>query len=171
MATYPHSFEAPIVRHDVGTYRYTVVFLPEALRASLGVQGRVRTSGELNDVPFTGAWQPVRGRWYLMLSRPLLSDAGARIGDIASLRFRLEPPDTVEVPEALQSALDADAEAATLWAALRPGQQRGLAHRVASAKQHTTVARRLAEVTRLLIEGGPFGPPPRPAKPTETTTP
>jgi hypothetical protein len=70
---YSHAFEGRIEHHDVGTYRYTVVFLPRELALSLPLEEhpRLRVSGEVAEVPFSGAWQPVRGRWYLMLSKPL----------------------------------------------------------------------------------------------------
>lgn len=168
MDTYPHSFEGPVVRHDIGTMRYTVVFLPDGL---VPLQGRVRASGEINDVPFTGAWQPVRGRWFLMLSKTLLRDAEARPGSLVSVRFRLEPDDAVELPEALRDALDRDDTARAEWDGLRPGQQRGLAHRIASAKQPATLTRRVAEVLRLLHQGGPYGPPPRPTRTQERPPP
>jgi hypothetical protein len=161
MTAYPHSFETRVARHDVGTYRYTVVFLPAALAASLGVQGRVRFSGEINDVPLSGAWQPVRGRWFAMLSKTLLRDADARLGSTVTIRFRLEEADAVEIPEPLRIVLSSNSAARAAWRGLRPGQQRGLAHRIASAKQAETVSRRVAEVTRLLLAGGPFGPPSR----------
>ena len=161
MDIHPHGFEAPVVRHDVGTY------LPEAL----GVQGRVPTRGELNDMPFSGASRPVRGRWHLMLSEPLLRETGAHIGSVVSISLRLEAPDTVEVPVALRNAPHSNPATAVLWAAPRPGQRRGLDHRVAPAKQPATVARRVAEPTHLLIHRGPFGPPPRLTRTTETPTP
>ena len=165
MSAFPHEFEARVVRHDVGTYRYTVVFLPEAMAAALRLAGRPRISGEVNDVPFSGAWQPVRGRWYVMLSKELVRDAALKLGDLAPVRFRLEPEDQVEVPEALRLALAADPTLEAAWTALRPGVRRGLAHRVGSAKQSATVARRLEEVLRALRDGGPFGPPHRQSPP------
>ncbi len=65
MTGYPHAFEGRIVHHDVGTYRYTVVFLPTEIAAALPLaeHPRLRFTGEIGDVPLSGAWQPVRGRW------------------------------------------------------------------------------------------------------------
>jgi hypothetical protein len=144
-----------VVRHDVGTYRYTVVFLPDELARLLPLDRhpRLRISGEVGDLPFSGAWQPVRGRWYLMLSKPLLRDAGLRLGDAAEIRFRVEDQEAVEVPEALRQALAADPLAEAAWRALSAGRRRGLAHRVAAAKTPATAARRLAEVLEALRAG------------------
>ncbi len=57
MGVYPHAFEARVVHHDLGTYRDTVVFLPPevAARLPLDAHPRLRVSGEVGDVPFSGA--------------------------------------------------------------------------------------------------------------------
>ncbi|WP_376090257.1 YdeI/OmpD-associated family protein [Roseomonas sp. CCTCC AB2023176] len=161
MPAYPHRFEAPVVLHDVGTYRYTVVFLPPDLAATLDFPpgNRLRASGEVADIPFGGAWQPVRGRWFLMLSKDLIRTAEIKPGDVVEVRFRVEPPDTVETPEALDRALEADHKAKAAWNAMTPGARRGLAHRVASAKTPATVARRLDEALAVLRGEAPYRVP------------
>jgi hypothetical protein len=149
---FPHEFTTRVTRHDVGTYRYTVVFLPEeiAVRLPLDRHPRLRVSGEVGEVPFSGAWQPVRGRWYLMLSKELLRDAGLGPGATATVRFRVEDQDAVEVPEALRLALEADLAARGAWEGMSAGKRRGLAHRVGSARTAATAARRVAEVLAAL---------------------
>jgi hypothetical protein len=155
MPSYPHEFEAPIVHHDIGTYRYTVVFLPDDLARLLPFDRhpRLRMSGEIGDVPFRGAWQPVRGRWFVMLSKAALREAGLSPGDIASVRFRVEDQAEVELPDLLRRALETDAAACAGWKALTPGKRRGLAHRIASARTAPTASRRLAEVLAALRGG------------------
>lgn len=151
----PHEFSGEIAHYDLGTYRYTVVFLPPDIAAALPLaeHPRLRISGELNDAPMSGAWQPSRGRWYLMLSKPLLRAAGVAVGDRADVRFRLEDQDAVDTPALLERALDADSRAKTRWDELTPGKQRGLAQRVASPKSSATAARRLGEVIDFLHAG------------------
>lgn len=160
MSYYPHGFEGQIVHHNVGTYRYTVIFLPPELVAELPLDRhpRLRASGEIGEIPFSGAWQPVRGRWYLMLSKPLLKDGGYRVGDWVEVRFRVEDQDSVEMPETLQRALDADETLNTAWQSLSAGKQRGWAHRVASAKTEPTRQKRLDEVLAAL-RGNATKPP------------
>jgi hypothetical protein len=155
MSFYPHEFEGVVERHVVGTLRYTVVFLPAEIAASLPFDGspRLRASGEVNDVPFSAAWQPVRGRWYMMLSKGLLRDAELSVGARAAVRFRVEDPDSVDVPEALADALAANAAAATAWAGLTAGKRRGFAHLVNAAKTAPTQQKRLAEVLLALETG------------------
>ncbi|MEL6797536.1 MAG: hypothetical protein AAFO89_12030, partial [Planctomycetota bacterium] len=82
-AYYPFEFEAEVVHHALGTYRYTVVFLHDRLieHLPLAEHPRLRMSGELRDIPFEGAWQPVRGRWYVMLSKAVLRQGPFEVGD------------------------------------------------------------------------------------------
>ena len=148
MFHFPYRFEAMVEPHDLGTYRYTVVFLAEDLGPELpfAQHPRVRISGEINDYPMAGAWQPSRGRWYLMLSKPLLRATGLDIGMMAEVRFRIEPQDEVELPASLVRALSENAVVEARFVALTPGKQRALSYRILSAKISATEARRVADV-------------------------
>ena len=151
---YPHSFEAEVVHHNVGSYVYTVVFLePDLVKAlPLAKHPRLRFEGELNDVPFEAAWQPVRGRWFVMLSKTLLKEACVGLGDTVRLRFLVANQDYVEVPPELSLALSENVAAAEVWESLSAGKRRGFAHRVLSAKTAPTKAKRVAEVLAGLLE-------------------
>ena len=173
MDGYPHSFETRIVHHDLGTYRYTVVFLDDDIAAALPFedQPRLRITGEVDDQPMEGAWQPSRGRWYLMLGKPLLKAVGKGVGDEVEVRFRVAPADEVALPPALSRALDVTPGARDAFARQTIGKQRALCHRIASAKGTKTVARRVVEVldalagrdvptlARLRLVVGPVGNP------------
>ena len=153
---YPHSFEAEVVHHNVGSYVYTVVFLAPDLVKDLPFDKypRLRFEGELNDALFEGAWQPVRGRWYVMLSKTLLKEARLSLGDTARVRFLVTDQDYVEVPPELSLALAENVAAAEVWESLSAGKRRGFAHRVLSAKTAPTKAKRVAEVLKRLLELG-----------------
>lgn len=155
MFHFPYQFEAMVEPHDLGTYRYTVVFLTDNIVPLLPFDRhpRLRISGEINDHPMTGAWQPSRGRWYLMLSKPLLRATRLEIGMFAEVRFRMEAQDEVELPASLVRALAHDSVIKTRFVALTPGKQRALSHRVLSAKTAPTEARRVAEVIAWLAAG------------------
>lgn len=152
---FPHEFRGEIVHHRLGTYTYTVIFLPPPLARTLPFTGarRLRISGEVGDIPFEAAWQPSKGRWYMMLSRSMLKDGGWALGDSVPVRFRVEPDTAVTVPPALQAALAADRRARATWTAATPGQQRAMAHRVGSAKTEPTLRKRLDEALALLRTG------------------
>jgi len=151
---FPHSFTAEIVQHDVGSerYRYTVIFVPEELKAQLplGEYPKLRISGEVDDHPIEAALTPVRGEHYILLSKKLLAAIGKGLGKEVELRFRIADQDAVEVPERLEAALARDAAMRALWQAATPGKQRALAYMVASAKRAATQEQRIAKVTAVL---------------------
>ena len=153
---YPHAFEAAIVHHNVGTYRYTVVFLDDALvpRLPLDRYPRLRVSGEIGEVPFEGAFQPVRGRWYVMLNKQLMSDGDCSVNDVVEVRFRVEDQDAVDVPTELLQRIAGDSALQNAWQALSPGKQRGIAYHLRSAKTPATKARRLEECLVAISERG-----------------
>ena len=70
---YPHSFEARITTHDVGSSRYVykVIFLPGEVATDLPLDTypRLRVTGEIAGHPYEGSCTPVRGRHYLLLSK------------------------------------------------------------------------------------------------------
>lgn len=148
-------FDAEVVRHAIGTLNYRVVFLAERFHDKLPLRehARLRIRGELNGIPFAGAWQPVRGRWYLMLGKPLLKAAKVRVGDRVSLAFVVVDQSDVDVPEELRRALAANRSASAAWGQLSAGKQRAFAHRVSSAVRVTTRAIRTEEVIDALASG------------------
>ena len=153
---FDHAFEAPVAYHDVGSdrYRYTVVYVPAEVIAALPLEEhpRLRISGEVNDHPLEAALTPAGGDWYILLSKKVLKAIDAWVGDEVSVRFRVADQDAVDVPAALQTALDGDGRIGTLWRALTPGKRRALAYRVASARTDATRTKRIAEVFEI-IEG------------------
>ena len=152
MDFFPYGFETRIAHHDLGIYRYTVVWLDDDIAAELPFndQPRLRIAGEVADVPIEGAWQPSRGRWYLMLGKPLLKAAGKGVGDAVEVRFRLAPPDDLVLPEALERALASAPAARAAFELQTVGKQRALAHRVGSAKGPDTIAKRVTEIVDAL---------------------
>jgi hypothetical protein len=145
---FSYAFSGLVEHHDLGTYRYTVIWLPEEIAAQLpfAEHPRLRISGEVNEHPFQGAWQPSRGRWYLMLGKPLLKATGLSIGCFAELRFRLEAQDALDIPALLTHALQQDGVARERWETLTPGKRRALCHHISSARTGATATGRVAQV-------------------------
>jgi hypothetical protein len=163
VAYFTHRFEGPIARHAVGTLRYTVVYLPASLAATLpfAEHPRLRIEADVGGVPIRGAWQPSPQGRYLMLPRAFLRTHGFAVGDVVEVAFRIDAQDAVEIPPELSAVLAARRPIARAWAERTPGVQRGMAHRIASAKKPETRAARLAEVVEALRTGAHFGPPTR----------
>ena len=159
MAYFTHHFETRIARHAVGTYHYTVVYLDPALHADLplDLHARLRIEADVSGIPVKGAWQPARGRWYLMLPKPPLKAAGLRVGSSVEVSFRVLPQNDVDIPEELAMLLAKKARVRKAWQTLSAGKQRGLAYLVASAKREETRRVRLATVEAVLL--GKVAPP------------
>jgi hypothetical protein len=158
---FPLTLRAPLETLGVGTTRkvwYTVVFLPDAIATTLPFKQhpRLRVRGEINDVPFEGAWIPTGdGRNYLIVSPHTRKAADLSVGDTCHVRFGVDEQDRVSIPAALADLLKRDKALAKVWATLTPGKQRGYAHRVESAKAPATVTKRLDELRAELVDGVP----------------
>jgi hypothetical protein len=155
-----------IVKRRFETYSYTVVYVLDSLAIQLPLKEnpRLRVAGVIGAAPFALALQPAGGMWYLLLSRKLLQQSGYTLGQRAMVRFRVEPQDTVRVPEALKEALAADKAMKKLWDALTPGKQRGYAWHIASAKSPATIQKRIEATFASLLN-----PAPRPKRKAQSS--
>lgn len=153
MTYFTHRFETRIARHAAGTYHYTVVYLDPALEADLPLDrhARLRIEADIAGIPVKGAWQPARGRWYLMLPKSPLKAAGLGIGSTVEVAFRVISQDDVDIPDELAALLARKARVRKAWEALSAGKQRGLAYFVSSAKRVETRSARLATVEAVLL--------------------
>lgn len=158
MAYFTHRFETAIVQHMVGTMRYTAVLLDPALHDALPLREhpRLRIEADVGGVPVKGAWQPAKGRWYLMLPKGPLKSAGLTIGDVVEVAFRVIAQDDVDIPDELAARLNTVKTLRTAWDRQTPGTQRGLAHFIESAKRTETRAARLAQVEAALKGTAPL---------------
>ncbi len=164
MSFFSHEFEAIISLHHIGkgprVVTYKVVYLPTEMIDELPFDQypRLRITGEIADVPVEGAWQPSGdGTRYLMVPKQVFEQADVRVGDRVEVRFKVADQNAVDVPAALEKALDDDEALAEKWTKLTPGKQRGFAYRVASAKTEKTIDKRVAEVTHMIREGLSYG--------------
>ena len=148
-------FEATVEYHDFGRMGYAVVYLPEDLRVKMPFDRypRLRVDAEVAEFPVDRAFQPGQGKYYLILSKRLLKQAGLVLGDSVNVNFRIADQEAVTVPDTLEVALQGNPTAKTKWDTLTPGKRRGLAHRVSSARTAATKKKRVAEVISTLLEG------------------
>ena len=160
MAYYDFETETDMARHLVrkGPRKlpYTVVWLPPEFVEPLNMaeHPRLRIEGEINDHPFNSAWQPAGNEsYYMIVPKPILKEAELQLGDIVELRFKVGDQTAVDIPDAMQTAIDNDAELMSKWQSITAGKQRSFAYRVASAKTEATIQKRIAEVSHMLREG------------------
>lgn len=153
MPYFTHRFETAVALHPVGTYHYTVVYLPAEMAQELPFRqaSRLRVEADVGGVPVKGAWQPTGGRWYLMLPKVPLKRAGLGIGSAVEVAFRLAPQDEVDLPAELANLLAAERSFGKAWQSLTAGKQRSLAYMIASARKPETRQSRLAQVRGIVL--------------------
>ena len=154
-ATCRYQFLAPITKRDFGRMCYTVVFAPDETAESLRLKEhpRLRIEGKVGGVPFSGAFQPNGGEWYLILAKRLLKEAGLSLDDEVVVEFRVADQNKVEVPGDLLSELRRRPKVWDAWQSMTAGRRRGLSIRVSSAKRPETRERRILEVVDQVVDG------------------
>ena len=149
---YPFEFNSRIETMPDAKVEMGVVFVPKklAIRLKLAKHTRLRIEGEISGEPFEAALNPMKGRWFMMVSKRLRKRCGVEIGARVSIRFNVADQNRVDVPRELQFAIEANPEALRAWEELSPGKRRSLSHRVATAKKVETVENRVEEVLYFL---------------------
>ena len=143
-------FDGLIVPMEWGKTLYTVLPLPNDVHQTLEAQGARRVDVELNDVPFNMALTkaPVIDQVFVYTGKTVLAEAGIEPGERIDVRMRKSDPSKVEVPKDARLAFR-QAGVADQWSMLTPGEQRGMLHRVTSAKREAT---RKARIAKLIAE-------------------
>jgi hypothetical protein len=96
----------------------------------------------------------MNGEYLFGFSKAAREAARLTVGDTVSFRLELdEAPREVEVPPALQQALDADPDAGRAYEALAYTHRKELARSVAEARRDDTRDRRVAKALELLRSG------------------
>lgn len=154
MTDYEYQFTAKVDIHDFGRMAYTVAYASASIvqKVRLGKNPRLRIQGLVAGRPFHGAFQPAgENRFYLILSKRFCKSAGIALGEKVTVSFDIADQDAVEVPRALEHALNANDRARKIWDSISSGKKRGFAYRVASAKRLGTIENRVEEVVSLLL--------------------
>jgi hypothetical protein len=153
----PYSFVAKVSKLDFGKYYYNVLWLPEEFVDKLPLEEhpRLRVVSEIRRgesvVGHKGAFVPSNGQWYLLLSKKVLGRLNADLGSKLEVHFDLDDQNAVDIPDALATALEEEADLQEAWDALTPGKQRGFAYRIAQAKTEPTQLKRLDELRTELL--------------------
>jgi hypothetical protein len=144
-----HRFETVLGAEDSGVF----IEVPLDVPAVFG-RARAPVRGTINGHPFRSTVAVYGGRYYLPVNRTLREAAGVAAGD--AVVVELEPDDqprTVEPPEDLAAALDADTEARAAFDGLSFTHQREYAEWVAEAKRAETRRRRVEQAVQMLRDG------------------
>jgi len=127
--------------------------VPLDVRALWG-EARPPVRGTVNGVPFRSRLAVYGGETMLGLTNAFRASAGIAEGDEVEVVIeRDDAPREVEVPPALQAALDGDAVARAAYERLSFTHRREYANWIAEAKQEKTRSRRTERVLEMLREG------------------
>ena len=114
----------------------SAVLVPDEVVEALGGGVRARVRGTLNGVEFRSNLMRYGGVVWLGVHKATMGAAGVSNGDPVTVEFELDDaPRVVDVPSALQAALDADPDAKAKFDALAFTHRREFAQWVAEAKK------------------------------------
>lgn len=136
----PLTFEAELLRSDSSGAACFVLF-PWPLRETFGRGNLVPVEACWDGtVTYRGSLAMMGGEKAMLLCRKdVLAGLGKSAGDRVHVVVRLDTaPREVELPEALQKALDAHDEARAAWPTLSPSCRRDYADWIADAKREAT---------------------------------
>ncbi|MEO1481783.1 MAG: YdeI/OmpD-associated family protein [Myxococcota bacterium] len=138
-----------------GELFYNVVYLSDEVVSQLPRKGpRLRIKGVFEDHPIELGIQPGKlDPPFIIVSKSLLEQSGALLGDTVKLRFSLVDPDVVAIPEELAAALEKNPSVKGLWQTLSAGKRRSWATYVDRAKRTTTRSAKAKEVVDRVRRG------------------
>ena len=130
----------------------TLVPVPRAVAAKLGLKGMPRIQAVIAGTPYRGSLMPMGdGTYCLGVLKSIQEAAGVGVGDEIEVELELDTaPRTVEVPPDLAAALARDRKAAAAWEKLSYTNRKEIARSLEEAKKPETRERRLAAVIERL---------------------
>lgn len=135
-----------------GDGRNAGIVVPDEVLASFGAGKRVPVAVTIDGTyTYRSTTAVMGGRTLISFNADTRAKTGRGIGDEIEVRLEHDTaPRTVEVPPALQAALDADPAAAAAWERVAPSQKKAHATAVADAKTDETRDRRVAKIVETL---------------------
>jgi bacteriocin resistance YdeI/OmpD-like protein/uncharacterized protein DUF1905 len=132
----------------------SAVVVPDEVVEALGGGVRARVKGTLNGVEFRSNLMRYGGVVWLGVHKATMEAADVSHGDPVTVEFELDDaPRVVEMPQALQAALDADPDAKAKFDGLAFTHRKEFAQWVAEAKKEETRDRRVAETIERVKAG------------------
>ena len=144
-------FRAELQRTGGTTTGFAV---PDEVVAELGGGGRPKVVATVGGFTFRSSIARMGGTYWLGVSAERRTAAGVEGGAVYDVDVELDTAErTVEVPDDLRAALEAEPAARDFWATLSASNQRWHVDQLTSAKTAETRARRLARSVGLLAAG------------------
>lgn len=150
-------FEATLHRPAVEgkAVSWTFLRLPKRASAKLPTRSMVSVEGTLDGADFRATLEPDgQGGHWLRVDRKLREAAGAKAGDVVTLRIApvAQEPEP-KVPADLRKALAASPKARATWSDITPIARRDWIHWITSGKKAETRPKRIATACDMLAKG------------------
>ncbi|WP_210481640.1 YdeI/OmpD-associated family protein [Naasia sp. SYSU D00948] len=132
----------------------TAIPVPEEVLQELGGGRRIPVVVTLGAHSYQSTVTPYRGRVLVSLSSDNRAAAGVSAGEeVEVVLTREEGPRTVDVPDDLREAVEADPEASRFFASLPPSHRKAYATWITEAKKEETRRSRIESAVGMLREG------------------
>jgi len=147
------NFEAILIRPDEpGSWTYLVI--PFDVEKVLGSK-QVAVRGTINDYPYhSSAMRLGDGSYYMVVSKAIRDAISVTRGDRVRVTMEIDPEArTVAVPDDLNAALDAHAEARARFDKLSYSHQKEYVEWIESAKKEETRQKRITSAIEKITQG------------------
>ncbi|MEM0900131.1 MAG: YdeI/OmpD-associated family protein [Pseudomonadota bacterium] len=152
ISPYPHMFNSPL-EAMYGDSGYVGLVVPDEYKSRLPFDEmpRIRVKGEMNGVSVEGAFVPLAGKHYIMVSKRLRKLIGADLGDVVNFCFEIADQNEVRIPPELLEVFAEDPEMAERWEAWPKGKRRSLFYKFERAKTAATKEKYTSQVLEDLL--------------------
>jgi hypothetical protein len=150
----PLRFQSKLIRPEgVGTWTFAEI--PQATSAKAALRSHQRVKGTIDGAPFSSSLIPRGGGiLFIVVNSELRQKIGKVAGGIVEVVMELDlAPVSIELPPALQRALDRDRPAHKAFEALAPSHRKAFTRWITEAKQEETRGRRVEKALKMLHEG------------------
>ena len=147
------NFEAVLIRPDEpGSWTYLEI--PFDVEQVFGGK-KVKVRGQVNGHPYrSSAMRLSDGTYYIVVSKAVRDAIGAERGDTVQVTMEIDPEErTLDVPDDLNTALDANSDARARFDKLSYSHQKEYVEWIESAKKDETRQKRIASTIEKITQG------------------
>jgi len=153
---YPCMFETQLTQELNGQRLMSpAIMLIPVLAAELPFDRypKLRVDAEINGFAHEGAFVPINGGHYMMISKRRRKAIGRNLGDPVTVRFKVADQEAINMPGILRDAFEDAPDARDLWDAMPIGKRRSWCNQIDRAKAPETKQNRIGKLFDLLYDG------------------
>ena len=114
---------------------------------------KLRDEAEINGFAHEGAFVPIYGGHYMMVSKRLRKVIGVELGDPVTIHFKVADQDAIKIPAILQETFEDAPDARDLWDDMPIGKRRSWCVQIDKAKAFQTKQNQIGKLFDLLYNG------------------